>query len=123
MLEGVRGIPGVQSSAFTVYLPLSGTNNSWAFNIEGRPAKPPGVYDTSDYRPVTAGYFETIGTVHRGRGFDARDNEDGRSTTTSVAKPAITSVLRPLFARAAVVFSSVNGLPETRSRRGASGSS
>jgi predicted permease len=77
LLERVGHIPGVQTAAFTAYLPLSGTNNSWAFDIEGRPAKPPGVYDTTNYRPVSAGYFETIGIpVQRGRGFDPKDNED-----------------------------------------------
>jgi putative ABC transport system permease protein len=77
LLVRVRGIPGVQSAAFTAYLPLSGIENTWAFDIEGRPPKPPGVYDVFCYRPVSAGYFETIGIpVHRGRSFDATDNED-----------------------------------------------
>lgn len=78
LLERVRRIPGVLSAAFTAYLPLSGTDNSWAFNVEGRPPKPPGVYDATNYRPVSWGYFETMGIpVLRGRGFDAGDNEDG----------------------------------------------
>ena len=77
LLDRVYRIPGVQSAAFTAYLPLSGTNNSWAFNVEGRPPKPPGVYDTTNYRPVTAGYFETIGIpIERGRSFNAADTED-----------------------------------------------
>lgn len=77
LLERVRNIPGVQSAAFTAYLPLSGTDNSWAFDIEGRPARP-GVYNVANYRPVSADYFRTIDIpVQRGRGFDATDNEDG----------------------------------------------
>jgi putative ABC transport system permease protein len=77
LLERVHGIPGVQAAAFTAYLPLSGTDNSWAFTIEGRPAKPAGVFDITNYRPVTAGYFETIGIpVERGRSFDTADDED-----------------------------------------------
>ena len=77
LLEHVRGIPGVQSAAFAAYLPLSGTDNSWSFYIEGRPEKPAGIFDTANYRPVTAGYFETIGIpVLRGRGFDPRDRDD-----------------------------------------------
>lgn len=77
LLERVRDIPGVQSAAFTAYLPLSGVNNSWAFDIEGRPPKPVGVYDITNYRPVSAGYFETIGVpIKRGRGFVASDTED-----------------------------------------------
>ncbi len=78
LLEHVRNIPGVQSAAFSAYLPLTGASNSWAFDIEGRPAKPAGVYDITNYRPVSAGYFQTIGIpVQRGRGFDPADNEDG----------------------------------------------
>jgi putative ABC transport system permease protein len=78
LLGRVRGIPGVQSAGFTAYLPLSGTDSSWAFDIEGRPEKPPGVYDITNYRPVSADYFEAIGIpVQRGRSFDPTDNEDG----------------------------------------------
>ena len=77
LLERVRNIPGVQSAAFTAYLPLSGVDNSRSFDIEGRPAKPVGVSDSTKYRPAGAGYFETMGIrVQRGRGFEARDNED-----------------------------------------------
>ena len=77
LLERVRQIPGVKSVAFTAYLPLSGTDNSWAFYIEGRPANPPGVYDVADYRPVSADYFETIGIpILRGRAFLPSDTED-----------------------------------------------
>jgi putative ABC transport system permease protein len=77
LLERVRDIPGVQSAAFTAYLPLSGTDNSWSFDIEGRPPKPPGVFDITNYRPVSPDYFKTIGIpLQRGRGFDPRDTED-----------------------------------------------
>ncbi len=78
LLDRVRNIPGVQSAAFAAYLPLSGTDNYWAFDIEGRPAKPAGVYNLMNYRPVSADYFKTMGIpVLRGRAFDVRDNEDG----------------------------------------------
>ena len=75
--ERIREIPGVKSVAFTAYLPLSGTDNSWAFYIEGRPANPPGVYDVANYRPISADYFETVGIpVLRGRAFLPSDTED-----------------------------------------------
>ena len=75
--ERVRQIPGVKSVAFTAYLPLSGTDNSWAFYIEGRPANPPGVYDVANYRPVSAGYFEAVGIpMLSGRAFLPSDTED-----------------------------------------------
>jgi putative ABC transport system permease protein len=77
LLDRVQAIPGVESAAFTAYLPLSGSDNSWAFFVEGRPPKPPGEFDVTSYRPVGAGYFEAIGIpVKRGRGFAAADNED-----------------------------------------------
>jgi putative ABC transport system permease protein len=77
LLDRVRAIPGVESAAFTAYLPLSGADNSWSFQLEGRPPKP-GEFGVTNYRPVGAGYFETIGIpVKRGRGFIASDNEDG----------------------------------------------
>jgi putative ABC transport system permease protein len=77
LTDRVRAIPGVESSAFSAYLPLSGTFNDWAFFIEGRPPKPQGVFDLTDYRPVTAGYFETMGIpVIRGRSFTRQDDED-----------------------------------------------
>ncbi|HUI55054.1 MAG TPA: FtsX-like permease family protein [Bryobacteraceae bacterium] len=67
----------MRSVGFTSHLPLAGTNNTWSFFIEGRPPNPPGVYDSADYRPVTAGYFESIGIpIKRGRSFDERDDED-----------------------------------------------
>jgi hypothetical protein len=57
-------------------LPLSGVDNCRAFDIEGRPEKPAGVYDITKYRPVSAGYFETIGIrIERGRSFAAEDIE------------------------------------------------
>ena len=78
LIESIRNIPGVQSTAFTAYLPLSGTDNFWAFDIEGRPAKPAGVFDLMQYRPVSITYFQTMGIpVLRGRAFNASDNEDG----------------------------------------------
>jgi putative ABC transport system permease protein len=77
LLERVRNISGVQSAAFTAYLPLSGTNNSWDFEIEGRPPNPPGVHDVMNYRPVSADYFTTMGIpIQRGRAFQASENED-----------------------------------------------
>jgi putative ABC transport system permease protein len=77
LADRVRAIPGVQSAAFVSYLPLAGADNNWAFFIEGRPPKPPGEFDSADYRPVTAGYFETMGIpVIRGRSFTPQDDED-----------------------------------------------
>ena len=78
LLQRVREIPGVKLAAFTSYLPMSGVDNSWGFSIEGRAPNPPGVYDIANYRPVSAGYFETMGiAVLRGRDFFSGDTENG----------------------------------------------
>jgi predicted permease len=77
LLERVQEIPGVKSASFTAYLPLSGVNNSWAFYIQGRPENPPGVYDVTNYRPVSPDYFTTVGIpLLRGRSFSPGDSED-----------------------------------------------
>lgn len=77
LLEQVRSLPGVQSAASAAYLPLSGDDNGWAFFIEGRPPLPTGVFDVAKYRPVSQGYFQTIGMpLLRGRDFTAAENQD-----------------------------------------------
>jgi putative ABC transport system permease protein len=76
LLERVRNMPGIQSAGLTAYLPLSGDDNGWAFFIEGRPPLPIGVYNMVKYRPVSSGYFETIGIpLLRGRDFTTADTE------------------------------------------------
>lgn len=78
LLQKVEAIPGVKSAAFASYLPLSGVDNSWAFSIAGRAPNPPGVFDSSNYRPVTAGYFETMGIpLLGGRAFSPADTANG----------------------------------------------
>jgi putative ABC transport system permease protein len=75
--ERLRGRPGIQSAGFTSYLPLSGADNAWAFSIEGRPPLPVGFYNMAKYRPVSAGYFETIGIeLLRGRSFTPADTAE-----------------------------------------------
>lgn len=75
LLERVQNLPGIQSAGLTAYLPFSGTDNAWSFFIEGRPPLPVGVYNMTQYRPVSPGYFETIGIpVLRGRGFTTADS-------------------------------------------------
>ena len=77
LLERVQGAPGVQSAGFATYLPLSGTDNGWAFFIEGRPPLPVGVYNMAKYRPASPGYFEAIGIpLLRGRAFTFADTAD-----------------------------------------------
>ena len=77
LIEQLRGVPGVRFAGLAAYLPLSGDDNGWAFFIQGRPPLPKGVYDVAKYRPVSHGYFETIGMpMIRGRDFIAADTQD-----------------------------------------------
>ena len=75
--ERLRARPGIQSVAFAAYVPLGGVDNGWSFAIEGRPPLPIGVYNMAKYRPVSPGYFETIGIpLQRGRAFTPADTQD-----------------------------------------------
>jgi len=75
--ESLRGRPGIQSAGFATYVPLRGLDNGWNFLIEGRPPLPVGTYNMAKYRPVSAGYFETIGIpLLRGRSFTLTDTAE-----------------------------------------------
>jgi predicted permease len=71
--ERLRGVPGVERVAFSMYSPMEGNNWSSRISIGGR--KPdPDMPIFSSWNRVTSRYFETIGTpVLRGRGIDERD--------------------------------------------------
>jgi putative ABC transport system permease protein len=74
LVAHLHTLPGVQSAAGAAYLPLSGTANAWAFQIEGRPPLPPGQSVMAGWRPVTAGYFRTMQIpVASGREFTPQD--------------------------------------------------
>jgi putative ABC transport system permease protein len=74
MIENFHGQPGIQFAGFATYVPLSGLENDSAFLIEGRPPLSTGTYNMSHYRPVSPGYFETIGIpLLRGRSFTVAD--------------------------------------------------
>jgi predicted permease len=73
-LKRIATLPGVQSAAATVNLPLAGT---WGmrYSIEGRDYAPMQIADNAN---VTPNYFRTMGTpILKGRDFSERD------TTTS----------------------------------------
>jgi putative ABC transport system permease protein len=77
VLEGLHGRPGIQSAGFATYLPLSGSDNGWAFLIEGQPPLPVRTFNFAKYRPVSEGYFETLGIpLLRGRLFTLADVAD-----------------------------------------------
>jgi putative ABC transport system permease protein len=77
LIQRLQESPGIEAAGLTAYLPLSRLDNSWVFFIEGRAPLPIGVYNNAKYRPVSEGYFETIGMkTIRGRTFTAGDHTD-----------------------------------------------
>jgi putative ABC transport system permease protein len=76
VLEKLRAVPGVHSVGAATTLPVTGTGSAIHFNIEGRAPKSPHDYVMIGYRPVTAGYLETLGVpLLRGRFVAQSDTE------------------------------------------------
>jgi len=74
LVNRVKAIPGVQSTALVNYLPLGGSNSSDAFLVEGFPEPPPGQEVVGRYRVCSPDYFQTMGiTVIKGRAFNDQD--------------------------------------------------
>src|SRR5499426_88690 len=74
--ERLSALPGVESATSTSFLPGSDAWNSTEFQIEGRPAPPPGQERVSSYQQVGADYFRTVRIpVIKGREFSADDVE------------------------------------------------
>jgi putative ABC transport system permease protein len=76
VLEKLRATPGVISAGGATTLPVTGTGSAIHFNIEGRAPNSPHDYVIIGYRPVTAGYLETLGVplIH-GRFIAASDTD------------------------------------------------
>ncbi|HTX36288.1 MAG TPA: ABC transporter permease [Bryobacteraceae bacterium] len=84
ILDRIRGVPGVVSAAMATTFPFnpSGLVFGPAHNqyiIEGRPHDKAEPTSTTDFRVVTAGYFETIRQpIVKGRSFTQQDCEPAR---------------------------------------------
>jgi predicted permease len=66
--------PGVNSAAAAWWIPLSGSEIAFTFDIQERPA-PPGNQPVAEVNAVTPEYFKVIGArVLRGRAFTERDD-------------------------------------------------
>ncbi len=74
-LETLSALPGVQSAAATMAVPLRGFDFSFSFAVDGRPEVPPAQQPSLETRVVTASYFRTLGIpVVKGRGFAETDD-------------------------------------------------
>lgn len=73
-LERLAAIPGVESVAITSLIPVSGQDEIWGLEIEGRPPSSPDEYISALHYRVSAGYFRTMGIPLRmGRQFGPGD--------------------------------------------------
>jgi putative ABC transport system permease protein len=61
LIERLSALPGVEAAGLTSGVPLSGSENLLPVTIEGQPRPQPGQEIISDYRVMTAGYFEALG--------------------------------------------------------------
>ncbi|HSE32932.1 MAG TPA: ABC transporter permease [Pyrinomonadaceae bacterium] len=74
LVNRVKALPGVESTALVNYLPLGGSNSSDAFLIEGLPEPASGQENIGRYRVCTPDYFQTMGiSLMKGRAFNEQD--------------------------------------------------
>ena len=81
-LERIKVLPGVQSAAFGTNLPMSGSNSSASFSVEGLQVAQGESSPHGDPHMVTADYFKTMEVpLLSGRYFDDRDTKDSMPVT------------------------------------------
>jgi len=74
LLSRVSNLPGVQSSGAAWWIPLSGSEISFTFNIEEHPVAP-GQQSIAQLNVVTPDYFQAMrAPIRRGRAFTERDD-------------------------------------------------
>jgi putative ABC transport system permease protein len=77
LVSELRSVPGATDSAAVMILPLSASGFGGTFSIDGRPDGSGTSEPRAQLRPVTPGYFRTVGLgVSRGRGFGDPDTAD-----------------------------------------------
>ncbi|HJR58347.1 MAG TPA: ADOP family duplicated permease [Vicinamibacterales bacterium] len=76
VLERIRALPGVESAALTSTVPISGSDELYSIEFEGRPPLPPGQGVSALYYLVSPDYFRTIGIpLLKGRAFTDQDRD------------------------------------------------
>jgi predicted permease len=93
-LTRIRALPGVQSAALTLSLPIDGSNWNSVFIVGDKPLPPRAELPSAAMTPVSAGFFDTmkIPLVH-GRTFDAHD--DGNAQMVIVVNQSLARRLWP----------------------------
>jgi len=75
VLERLRSTAGITSAGVATTLPLSGTDRTRAFGIEGRQFASPSEYPTASYNVASPDYFKSLGIgLVRGRYFTEQDS-------------------------------------------------
>jgi len=76
LVDRVKALPEVQSTALVSTLPLSGNETDTDFLVEGRPQPPPNQEPVAWFNSVSPDYFRTMELrVIKGRAFTDLDNE------------------------------------------------
>jgi putative ABC transport system permease protein len=76
VLERVRALPGVEAAALTSTVPISGADELYSIEFEGRPPRPQGQGVSALYYLVSPDYFRTMGIpVVKGRAFTEQDRD------------------------------------------------
>ena len=74
VVDRIAALPGVESAAAISFLPMAGPGIGTSFHRLDRPTPQPGEFPATDVRPVTPGFFRTMGIPQRaGRDFTAAD--------------------------------------------------
>ena len=74
-LERIRAIPGVTNAAFTLSLPIAGSNWNSIFVVEGQPVPARSDLPSCAWMPVSAEYLDTMGIrLLKGRWLDKSDH-------------------------------------------------
>ncbi len=90
LLDRISALPGVDSAATVMGLPLSGLEPRTEVSVEGRPPDRASAPVAAGYSLVSGGYFDTIGVpLLRGRRFDSRDS----------AQAPLVAIVNQTFAR------------------------
>lgn len=93
VLQRLRELPGVTSAAVSSAVPLSGQDNGAAVKVREHPVQP-GQEPIAEFRVVTPGYLETMGTpLIRGRLFD--DHDDTQSENVALVSSYTAHALWP----------------------------
>ncbi|MCW5559246.1 MAG: ABC transporter permease, partial [Verrucomicrobiae bacterium] len=74
VVERAAALPGVQSAAVVMGLPLTGVAGNMQVLVQGRPEPKPSEPQQAGYSQVSPNYFQTLGIrLLRGRHFDSHD--------------------------------------------------